>query len=256
MSFSLLSNIPSPSFIQTIKNKIEPLNFPECPGVYVMVNQKGEISYTGKAKNLRDRIYAHVKSSHNLGVEDDIAKQNIKEIMVFCCDTELDAIILERYFIQSNIYCGKHNKQYVSSSLSDFRSKKRDFSKRIFNENVTGIEQEEIDGLKREVEDLRKIVGNIVNFLEEDLEMKKEEREHRREVIDMIKRSNELIYSSIDMRFYARKDFLIERMADMQAKQVLDDRDAQKRLNAVEEILLSIIKKTRRGFFQRLFKSF
>ncbi|MDP9726946.1 putative GIY-YIG superfamily endonuclease [Priestia aryabhattai] len=168
MSFSLLSNIPSPSFTQTINKHIEPLNFPECPGVYVMVNRKGEIAYTGKTKNLRQRIHNHVTSSHNKGVEKDIAQHNIKEIMVFCCETELDSIVLERYFIQSDIYRGKHNIQYVSPSSNDFPPNKKNSVNRLLKKSAIGTtDQEEIISLRKEVDSLKDCVAKGMETIEE-----------------------------------------------------------------------------------------
>ncbi|QJX74727.1 nucleotide excision repair endonuclease [Priestia megaterium] len=161
MSFSLLSNIPSPSFTQVINKQIEPLNFPECPGVYVMVNRNDEIAYTGKAKNLRQRIHSHITSSHNKEVERDIAQHNIKEIMVFCCETELDSIVLERYFIQSNIYCGKHNIQYTSPS-----TKKASINK-LLNKSVIEVDQRETNNLKEEIECLKGSLSQAMKTIEE-----------------------------------------------------------------------------------------
>lgn len=115
MSFTLNSFLPEPSFIQIIEDQINPFEYPESPGVYVMVSKNNEILYTGKSKNLRERITSHT-NSHNAELKQAIRRGQIKEIKIFCCQTELDADILERYFIFGRIYCGKFNIQYKSKA--------------------------------------------------------------------------------------------------------------------------------------------
>lgn len=120
MSFTLTKHLPEPTYIQKIEdNKIDPLDFPEGPGVYVMISKQDEILYTGKTKNLSKRIHYHKHKSHNIDVKEAIKNGDIKEIKIFCCQTELDATILERYFIQANIYCGIYNIKFTSESESE-----------------------------------------------------------------------------------------------------------------------------------------
>ncbi|MEM4992578.1 hypothetical protein WKH56_08555 [Priestia sp. SB1] len=111
MSFSLSSFVPAPSFIERINKSIEPLNYPECPGVYVMIDQDDKVIFTEQAENLRTRIKAYTTSNCDSEVLNEITKGSVKEIKIFCCQTDLDAVILEYYFINSGLYLGRHNKQ-------------------------------------------------------------------------------------------------------------------------------------------------
>lgn len=110
-----------------------------------MISKRNKVLYTGKSKNLRERIYTHIHNSHHPGVKKAIQKGDIKEIKIFCCQTELDAIILERYFIQSKIYRGKFNIQFTfgqESTESRFDDEQEQFF--ILNKEKLKIEAREI----------------------------------------------------------------------------------------------------------------
>ncbi|QJX80337.1 GIY-YIG nuclease family protein [Priestia megaterium] len=120
MSFSFSSFVPSPSFIHYIDNNIEPLNYPECPGVYVMVDQEDKVIYTEQAQNLRTTMKTYATSNSESKVLSEVTKGNIKEIKIFCCQTELDAVILEHYFINSGLYLGRYNNQQTKIKKRGF----------------------------------------------------------------------------------------------------------------------------------------
>lgn len=128
MSFSFSSFVPAPSFIHYIDNSIEPLNYPECPGVYVMVDQEDKVIYTEQAENLRTTMKTYATSNSDCKVLSEVTNGNIKEIKIFCCQTELDAVILEHYFINSGLYLGRYNNQQTKVKKEG-----------LFKETRTGI---------------------------------------------------------------------------------------------------------------------
>jgi len=116
MSFSFSSFVPAPSFIERIDKSIEPLNYPECPGVYVMVDKDDKVIYTEQAENLRTTMKTYATSNCGSEVLNEVTKGNVKEIKIFCCQTKLDAAILEHYFINLGIYLGRYNNQQAKEN--------------------------------------------------------------------------------------------------------------------------------------------
>ncbi|MED4285194.1 hypothetical protein P4679_25065 [Priestia megaterium] len=124
MSFGFSSFVPAPSFIQRIDKTIEPLNYPECPGVYVMVDNDDKVIYTEQAENLRTKIKTYTTSNCGSEVLNEVTEGNVKEIKIFCCQTELDAVILEHYFINSGLYLGRHNNQQTERNKKELFKEK------------------------------------------------------------------------------------------------------------------------------------
>lgn len=79
---------------------------PEKPGIYFFLNQKGEIIYIGKAKNLKKRVNSYWQRVQDLTT----AKQNmlieIKKIQYTIVDSELESLLLEASQIK------KHQPKY------------------------------------------------------------------------------------------------------------------------------------------------
>jgi hypothetical protein len=166
MSFNLEMFLPDPDLIIEVKGVLDFKNFPRETGVYVMMNLKGEISYTGKAKNIRNRIKQHILKSHNVGLKKDLESGVIKEIKIFICRTELDAIVLERYFIESGIYTGENNIQFAKVNLiKEFDIQKEEYD--YINESEIEIESY-IEYKKL----LRKEKREVEKMLENDLKIK------------------------------------------------------------------------------------
>lgn len=166
MSFNLEMFLPDPDLIIEVKGVLDFKNFPRETGVYVMMNLKGEISYTGKAKNIRNRIKQHILKSHNVGLKKDLESGVIKEIKIFICRTELDAIVLERYFIESGIYTGENNIQFAKVNLiKEFDIQKEEYD--YINESEIEIEGD-IEYKKL----LRKEKREVEKMLENDLKIK------------------------------------------------------------------------------------
>lgn len=71
---------------------------PQSPGVYTMYNQKGEVLYVGKAKNLNQRLYSY-RYSKSKKTQRLLA--HLHRIAVEVCKFEADAVLLENLLIRS-----------------------------------------------------------------------------------------------------------------------------------------------------------
>ena len=76
---------------------------PNLPGVYRFFNDKNELIYIGKAKNLRRRLaqYRNAKRRKAHAKMRKIFKEGVR-LEHEVCDTELDALILENQLIQKH----------------------------------------------------------------------------------------------------------------------------------------------------------
>ncbi|MDE7378018.1 MAG: excinuclease ABC subunit UvrC [Paraprevotella sp.] len=75
------------------------LNLPECPGCYQYLNDKEEIIYVGKAKNLKRRVYSYFSKEH-LNRKTAILVSRIRDIRYIVVKTEADALLLENNLIK------------------------------------------------------------------------------------------------------------------------------------------------------------
>lgn len=71
---------------------------PNKPGVYQFFDDKGEIIYVGKAKNLHKRVHSYFNKEHNGKTRLLVSK--IKNIKTTIVDTEFDALLLENNLIK------------------------------------------------------------------------------------------------------------------------------------------------------------
>ncbi len=75
---------------------------PSNPGVYQFLNDKGEIIYVGKAKNLKKRVGTYInKKNYNTAKLKLLAKQ-IADIRHIVVESEADALLLENTLIKKN----------------------------------------------------------------------------------------------------------------------------------------------------------
>ena len=78
--------------MSVLQDKIKYL--PENPGVYVMLDDKGQIIYVGKAKNLKNRVrqyfHASVKTEKVMAMV-----KNIADFYYIIAPSEIDALSLE-----------------------------------------------------------------------------------------------------------------------------------------------------------------
>lgn len=75
------------------------LNLPECPGCYQYLNDKGEIIYVGKAKNLKRRVYSYFSKEHP-NRKTAMLVSRIRDIRYIVVKTEADALLLENNLIK------------------------------------------------------------------------------------------------------------------------------------------------------------
>ena len=72
---------------------------PSSPGVYRMIDSKGDILYVGKAKNLKNRVRSYFNKVHDYGKTNVLVKK-IVEIKHIVVETETDALLLENNLIK------------------------------------------------------------------------------------------------------------------------------------------------------------
>lgn len=71
------------------------------PGIYQMFNDKGEILYVGKAKNLRNRVSSYFRST-GLNTKTVALVSRIADIQVTVTNSETEALLLEQNLIKTN----------------------------------------------------------------------------------------------------------------------------------------------------------
>ena len=73
------------------------------PGVYILIDKKGDILYIGKAKNLRSRVKSYFNRLEELRENRSEAifqmVNKINQIKIFPTDSEIEAILLEAELI-------------------------------------------------------------------------------------------------------------------------------------------------------------
>lgn len=77
-------------------------NLPEEPGVYKFFNNKGDLIYVGKAKNLKKRVNSYFNKQSGLNLKTKRLVKEIKYIEYALTNTEYDALLLENNLIKEN----------------------------------------------------------------------------------------------------------------------------------------------------------
>lgn len=74
---------------------------PDSPGIYMMLDVKGEIIYIGKANSLTKRVssYFH-KTGHD--AKTSVLVKNIRDIEYIATDSEIEALLLENNLIKKH----------------------------------------------------------------------------------------------------------------------------------------------------------
>jgi len=83
---------------ENIKEQLRTL--PQLPGIYIMKDDRGEIIYVGKSKNLKNRVSSYFRgfNSHMPKVQTMVI--NIHEFEYIITDNEMEALILEANLIK------------------------------------------------------------------------------------------------------------------------------------------------------------
>ena len=90
--------------VVTIKKYAATLN--SGPGVYRMMNERGEVLYVGKAKNLRKRVYSYTKMDRqSIRIQRMISSTFAMEFV--STHTEAEALLLEFNLIKK--FAPKYN---------------------------------------------------------------------------------------------------------------------------------------------------
>lgn len=71
---------------------------PLLPGVYLMLDEKGEVIYVGKAKKLKNRVTSYFRGEHELKTAAMVEK--VRDFNVIVAASEFEALILENSLIK------------------------------------------------------------------------------------------------------------------------------------------------------------
>ncbi len=96
-----------------IKEKLKDL--PSCSGVYLMLDEYGQILYVGKAKNLKNRVRQYFQNSTTKTEKTMLLVQKIVDFRYIITNTEVEALVLENNLI-------KEHKPYYNILLKDDKS--------------------------------------------------------------------------------------------------------------------------------------
>ena len=73
-------------------------NLPMLPGVYIMLDEKGEVIYVGKAKRLKMRVTSYFRGEHLPKVAAMVEK--VRDFNVIVAGSEFEALVLENSLIK------------------------------------------------------------------------------------------------------------------------------------------------------------
>lgn len=83
-----------------LQHKLDTL--PTKPGVYLMLNEAGEIIYVGKAVNLRYRVRSYFQKSAAHPPKVQVMVEHIADLEYIITDSEMEALILENNLIKKH----------------------------------------------------------------------------------------------------------------------------------------------------------
>lgn len=75
---------------------------PEDPGVYLMMDESGEIIYVGKAKNLRNRLRSYFFNLSNRTAKVMAMLEHVNDFRYIICASEVDALVTENNLIKKH----------------------------------------------------------------------------------------------------------------------------------------------------------
>jgi excinuclease ABC subunit C len=94
--------------LDTLRDKANRL--PLLPGVYIMLDEHGEVIYVGKAKKLKNRVSSYFHGEHLPKVAAMVAKA--ADFQVIVAASEFEALVLENSLI-------KRHRPHYNSLLKD-----------------------------------------------------------------------------------------------------------------------------------------
>lgn len=80
---------------------------PTTPGIYLFLDEKNEVIYVGKAKNLKNRVSSYFTNKSGLGEKTRLLVSQIKKIKSIKVESELESLLLEANYIKK--YTPKYN---------------------------------------------------------------------------------------------------------------------------------------------------
>ncbi|NLH51251.1 MAG: excinuclease ABC subunit C, partial [Bacteroidales bacterium] len=75
---------------------------PDSPGVYQFFDEKGEIIYIGKARNLKKRVSSYFNKDSGVSAKVWVMARKVADIRVIVVKTEMDALLLENNLIKEH----------------------------------------------------------------------------------------------------------------------------------------------------------
>ena len=73
-------------------------NLPQLPGVYIMLDARGEVIYVGKAKRLKNRVTSYFRGEHLPKVA--AMAEKVRDFNVIVANSEFEALVLENSLIK------------------------------------------------------------------------------------------------------------------------------------------------------------
>jgi excinuclease ABC subunit C len=83
------------------------LSLPQKPGVYLLLDNSGEVLYVGKAKQLKNRVSSYFANPSQLLGKTRALVSQVKKIKVIIVESELESLLLEANLIKK--YAPKYN---------------------------------------------------------------------------------------------------------------------------------------------------
>lgn len=87
-----------PEPMVTLEDKIA--NVPTSSGVYQYKNDRGDVIYVGKAKNLRNRVRSYFQKGRPVDAKTKALVRHIVDVDIIVVDSEVEALILENTLIK------------------------------------------------------------------------------------------------------------------------------------------------------------
>lgn len=76
---------------------------PDNPGVYMMLDDRGEIIYVGKAKNLKNRLRSYFFNLSGRPKKVSAMLEHVADFRYIICASEVDALLTENNLIKSTL---------------------------------------------------------------------------------------------------------------------------------------------------------